>query len=138
MRVPARLTRAVAPPPIGPDTLALERHREFIRALPCLACGRPAPSECATVREGVGLLPSDRYTVPLCGPPTVWADCCHSRLYYRGRARFWLELGIDPLALAARLWRVSGDRAAGAHLILRARQATLRHRGEDGSGEARP
>ena len=134
MRVPVRLARAVAPPPIGPDTLALEAHRDFIRSLPCVACGRPAPSECATVREG----PGDRYIVPLCGPPTVWADCCHNRLYYRGRTRFWLELGIDPLALAARLWRVSDDREAGEHLILRARQAILRHRGEDASGEARP
>jgi hypothetical protein len=126
MRVPARLARAVAPSPIGPASLVLEQHRAFIRSLPCVACGRPAPSECANVRERSG----DRYTVPLCGPPTVWQDCCHSRLYYRGRTHFWSELGIDPLALAARLWRVSGDREAGVHAVMRARQARVLHRGE--------
>ena len=134
MRLLARFARAVAPPLIGPDTLVLERHRAFIRSLPCLACGRPAPSECATVRArtdtGIGLQPTARLIVPLCGPPTVWQDCCHSRLYYRGRTRFWSELGIDPFGLAARLWRVSGDSEAGEHAIMRARQAALLRRGE--------
>jgi hypothetical protein len=134
MRVLARLSRALAPPPIGPDTLVPERHRAFIRSLPCLACGRPAPSECAAIgartEAGTGLQPTARLIVPLCGPPTVWEDCCHSRLYYRGRTRFWSELGIDPLALAARLWRVSGDREAGVHAVMRARQARVLHRGE--------
>jgi hypothetical protein len=141
MRLPTRLKRAVTPPAIGPDTLVLERHRAFIRALPCVACGTPAPSECATVRE----VPGDRYTVPLCGPPTVWQDCCHSRLYYHGRPRFWSELGIDPLALATRLWRVSGDRKAGQRVVMCARQAIAINRPQCGSpcsqverGEAGP
>src|SRR5260221_9729728 len=122
MRVPARFARAVARPPLGPASLALERHRDFIRSLPCVACGRPAPSECAAVGArtdaGTGLQPTARFGVPLCGPPTVWGDCCHSRLYYRGRARFWSELGIDPLAVAVRLWRGSRRSEGGGHPVI--------------------
>ena len=142
MRVPARLARVVAQPPIGPDTRDLEQHRAFIRSLPCLACSMPAPSEYASVRArteaGMGLQPTGRFIVPLCGPPTIWEDCCHSRLHYRGRTQFWSELGIEPLALATRLWRISGDSEAGTHLILRARQASLLHRGKGRGDEARP
>jgi hypothetical protein len=96
----------------------LRRHQEFICALPCAACGKPAPSECAQVGGGR----SDRYIVPLCGPSTIWQDCCHSRRHYLGQKRFWSELGTDPLKLAARLWRVSGQIAAGEQLVMRRRQ----------------
>src|SRR5690349_737723 len=77
-------------------------HQAFIRLLPCIGCGKPAPSEFATVlgAAGLGVSPNDRYLVPLCGPATVWSDCCHSRLHYRGPRRFWSELRIDPLNLA--------------------------------------
>src|SRR5260221_7275762 len=123
MRVPARFARAVARPPLGPASLALERHRAFIRALPCVACGRPAPSECAAVGAGTdpgrGLQPTGRFLVPLCGPPTIWEDCCHSRLHYLGRTRFWSELGIDPFGLAARLWRGSGGTEARRRPLMR-------------------
>ena len=69
MKMPGRIVRAVAQPPIEPQTRALMKHREFIRLLPCVACGKPAPSECAPVAGGtegrIGLQPNDRYTVPL-------------------------------------------------------------------------
>jgi hypothetical protein len=68
--------------------------------------------------------------MPLCGPATIWEDCCHSRLHYLGASRIWSALGIDPLALAAPLWRVSGDSKAGQHAVMRACQATPRYRGE--------
>ena len=69
---------------------------------------------------GAGLPLSDRYLVPLCGPPTVWQDCCQSRKHYLGPTRFWAELGIDPRELAARLWRISGDVKAGEFAVWRA------------------
>jgi len=112
-------------PSTAPDDPILTPHQSFIRSLPCLGCGRPAPSECATIgrlaRLGVG--ERHQYLVPLCGPPTVWQDCCHSRKHYRGAARFWSELGIDPFDLALQLWRVSGDVPAGMRALVRARQA---------------
>ena len=46
------------------------QHLAFIRQLPCVACGKAAPSEAAHVRtgtdSGVGMKPGDRYAVPLC------------------------------------------------------------------------
>jgi hypothetical protein len=140
MNPPLHRLRARARLPSPPDNPLLTRHQAFIRALPCVSCGKPAPSECAQVRmhAGLGLPPSDRYLVPLCGPATVWQDCCHSRKHYRGAARFWSELGIDPLDLAARLWRVSGDVTAGRCAVMRARQAVSRQRRirRDGKGSS--
>jgi hypothetical protein len=110
--------------PTSPDHPILTSHQRFIRSLACLVCGKPAPSECAYVGmlAGLGITIADRYFLPLCGPVTVWHDCCHSRKHYLGAARFWSEFGIEPLSLAAELWRVSGDVMAGLHAVRRARQ----------------
>src|SRR5207248_5865569 len=62
---------------------------------------------------GLGLPPTEHYLLPLCGPATVWQDCCHSRKDYRGAARFWSELAIEPVDLAAQLWRGLGRATAG-------------------------
>jgi hypothetical protein len=117
---PRRLRRARLPSP--PDNPFLTRHQAFIRSLPCVSCGKAAPSECAQVQGSTG------YLVPRCGPATVWQDCSHSRKHYRGAARFWSELGIDPLDLAAQLWRVSGNVTAGLRAVMRARQASRQRR----------
>jgi hypothetical protein len=141
MNAPLRRVRAVAPPPIRPDTLWLSKHQAFIRALPCLTCDKPAPSECAHIRSHAGIgLSSDPYLVPLCGPATVWDDCCHSQKHYLGTARFWARLGIDPHDFARRLWRVSGDLAAGVRVVMRARQrsAATRYRRTGGTGSSSP
>jgi hypothetical protein len=125
MRIPARLVRATAQTWAGPDTEILIRHRAFIRALPCLCCGKPAPSECALLRTHgrLGLASSGRYLVPLCGPATVWEDCCHSCKHYLGARRFWSGLGINPRDVACPLWRVSGDIEAGLRVVMQARRA---------------
>jgi hypothetical protein len=124
---PSRL-RAQTRSPSHPDNPVLMSHQSFIRSLPCLGCGKPAPAECAHVGmlAGLAIPTSDRYLVPLCGPPMVWLDCCHSRKHYLGAVRFWSELGIDPLGLASQLWRVSGDLTAGLRALKRARQAAAR------------
>ena len=117
------------------------RHQRFMRSLPCLRCSKPAPSECANVGmvPGLTILPSDRYFVPLCGPETIWDDCCHSRKHYRGAARFWAELGLDPIDVALQLWRVSGDGTAGQRVMARARQAVAFHyRDLEGEGSSSP
>ena len=118
--------RLRGPSPL-PDDPIVTRHQRFIRSLPCLGCGKPTPSECAYVGvlPGLGILPGHRYLVPLCGPATVWQDCCHSRKHYRGAVRFWSALGIEPIELASELWRVSGDVAAGRRTVMRARQAAM-------------
>ena len=45
------------------------QHLVFVRQLPCVACGKAAPSEaahaCTATDGGVGMKPTDRYAVPL-------------------------------------------------------------------------
>src|SRR6476646_7207133 len=122
MTAPPRRLRAQATLPS--DNPLLNWHHAFIRALPCVCCGKPAPSECAYVGRlaGRGSLPTDHYLVPLCGPATVWQDCCHSRKHFLGAGRFWSELGTDPLDVARQLWLVSGEVTAGLRAVTRVRQ----------------
>src|SRR5437868_15043710 len=119
--------RRLRGPSTPSDDPIVTRHQRFIRSLPCLSCGKPAPSECAYIGmlPGLGILRGRRDLVPLCGPAKVWQDCCHSRKHYRGAARFWSALGIEPIELASELWRVSGDVAAGRDTVMRARQAAV-------------
>jgi len=119
--------RRLRGPSTPSDDPIVTRHQRFIRSLPCLGCGKAAPSECAYVGmlPGLGIVPGHRYLVPLCGPATVWQDCCHSRKHYRGAVRFWSELSIDPLDLARQLWLVSGNVTAGFRAVMRARQAAI-------------
>src|SRR5204863_8784770 len=128
-----------APLPSPPENSLLTRHQAFIRSLPCLSCGKRAPSECAQVGmlAGLGLLGTDYYLVPLCGPATVWQDCCHSRKHYRGAARFWSALGINAFDLALQLWRVSGDLTAGVRTVIRARRAAMAFRQGRGGRETK-
>jgi len=122
--LPRRL-RARAQPPTLTDDPVVTRHPAFIRALPCLACGKPPPSECAQIGmpARIGSPTGEHYLVPLCGPASVWDDCCHSQKHDLSAGQFWSALGIDPVALATRLWRVSGDVEAGEREIRHARQA---------------
>jgi len=128
MRAPRRLLRGQSQPSTWPDNPILTKHQRFIRSLPCLGCGKPAPSECAYVGmlAGLGLPPTDDYLLARRGPATVWQDCCHSRKHYLGAALFWSELGIDPVDLAAQLWRVPGNVTAGWRAVMLARQAASR------------
>ena len=115
----ARIPRTVARRKPKLDSHRRGQHLSFIRQLPCVACGRAAPSEPAHVRTGtdggVGIKPGDRYTVPLC---TV----CHAKQHRIGELSFWSALRIDPLNVAFRLWIVSADLKAGERTVFRARQ----------------
>ena len=115
----ARIPRTVARRKPKLDSHRRGQHLSFIRQLPCVACGRAAPSEPAHVRTGtdggVGLKPGDRYTVPLC-------TACHAKQHRIGELSFWSALRIDPLNAAFRLWIVSADLKAGERTVFRARQ----------------
>jgi hypothetical protein len=94
-------------------------HLAFVRQLPCVACGKAAPSEAAHVRTGtcggVGMKPADRYAVPLC-------TTCHAKQHRVGELGFWSALRVDPLNVSLRLWTVSADIKAGERIVFRARQ----------------
>ena len=115
----ARIPRTVARRKPNLDSRRRGQHLNFVRQLPCVACGRAAPSEPAHVRTGtdggVGIKPGDRYAVPLC-------TACHSKQHRIGELSFWSALRIDPLNVAFRLWIVSADLKAGERAVFRARQ----------------
>ena len=66
----ARIPRTVARGKPKPNLHRRVQHLAFVRQLPCVACGKAAPSDAAHVRTGtdggVGMKPGDRYAVPLC------------------------------------------------------------------------
>jgi hypothetical protein len=115
----SRIPRTTARNKPKPDLRRRARHLAFIRQLPCVACGKAAPSEAAHVRSGsdagAGIKPSDRYSVSLC-------TSCHELQHRFGELRFWSVLRIDPVNVALRLWTVSGDLEAGERIVFRARQ----------------
>jgi hypothetical protein len=114
-----RIPRTVARRKTQPNFRRRGQHLAFVRQLPCVACGRAAPSEPAHVRTGtdggVGMKPGARYTVPLC-------TACHAKQHRVGELSFWSALSIDPLNVALRLWIVSADLKAGERTVFRARQ----------------
>jgi hypothetical protein len=114
-----RIPRAVARAKFKPDLRKRLQHLTFVRQLPCVVCGKAAPSEAAHVRSGsdggAGMKPSDRYTVSLCSD-------CHALQHQFGELTFWSTVRIDPLNVAFRLWTVSGDIKAGERIVFRARQ----------------
>lgn len=84
-------------------------HLDLIRQLPCLLSGKPA--EAAHIRyadaahgkteSGVARKPDDKWTVPLCPELHRLLDGCQHDSNERA---WWKQFGIDPLAVAKRLW----------------------------------
>ena len=114
-----RIPRTVAHPKPKPNFRRRVQHLAFIRLLPCVACGKAAPSEAAHIRTGtdggVGMKPGDRYAIPLC-------TACHTKQHRVGELTFWSALRFDPVNVALRLWTISADVKAGERSVFRARQ----------------
>jgi hypothetical protein len=95
-----RIPRTIARHKSKSDLRRRVQHLAFVRQLPCVACGKAAPSEAAHVRTGtdggVGMKPADRYAIPLC-------TACHAKQHRVGELTFWSALRIDPLNAALRL-----------------------------------
>jgi hypothetical protein len=114
-----RIPRTVARRKPATNFRRRAQHLAFVRQLPCVACGKAAPSDAAHVRTGtdggVGMKPADRYAVPLC-------TACHAKQHRVGELSFWSALRFDPLNVALRLWTISADLEAGERIVFRARQ----------------
>jgi ERF superfamily len=79
-------------------------HLRIVASQPCLVCGR-TPSDPHHIKfaeqRAMGRKVSDRFTVPLC-------RLHHRELHRCGNERAWWQIhGIDPLAVAARLWALT-------------------------------
>ena len=114
-----RIPRTVARSKSETDHRRRRQHLAFVRQLPCVVCGKAAPSEAAHVRSGSdagkGMKPSDRYSLPLC-------NGCHALQHDFGELGFWSVVRIDPLNVAFGLWTISGDVKADERVVFRARQ----------------
>jgi hypothetical protein len=87
-----------------PKRIRSKEHLRHVAQQPCLICGR-SPSYAHHIRfaqsRGLALKVSDEFTVPLCA-------IHHQQNHATGNERlWWQEQKIDPLAMAARLWRQS-------------------------------
>lgn len=127
MRRAARIPKTM--PPKGepkPGRLRSRGHLDWIKTLPCLACGCRPPCDPAHLRfnhadpvfkGAMGMRPSDDLAVPLCRK-------CHDK-EEAGKLTFWAgcqDRGIsDPVAVAERLRRISGDLDRGFAAIAHAR-----------------
>lgn len=82
-------------------------HRAWVRGHACSACGTETAIECAHVREGtdggMGIKPSDRWTVSLCRD-------CHATQHRIGEGPFERANGINLKALASEFFRNSPHR----------------------------
>jgi hypothetical protein len=114
-----RIPRPVARGKPKPNLRRRVQHLVFVRQLPCVTCGKAAPSDAAHVPTGtdggVGRKLGDRYAVPLC-------TICHAKQHRVGELTFWSALRIDPLNVALRFWTVSSDVEAGERIVFRAQQ----------------
>jgi hypothetical protein len=77
-------------------------HLKFVAGQSCLVCGR-TPSDAHHIKfaeqRATGRKVSDKFTVPIC-------RLHHRELHRRGNERaWWQQQGIEPLAVAAALWK---------------------------------
>jgi hypothetical protein len=124
---PPRIARTVPKGQRKPNLRRADEHRTWIKLLPCLGCGRRPPCDPAHLRfstadeplkPGTGLKPPDHRIVPLC-------RTCHDTEERFGKLTFWgvcMSQGIsDPIGVAERLMRISGDTERGFAAIQHAR-----------------
>ena len=94
-------------------------HLAFLRRLECPVHPGERPIEAhhllrADRTRGMGRKAADRYAIPL-------SQRAHRALHAAGDEEAWLAAkGIDGRALAAALWRISGDLEAGLRIVYRA------------------
>lgn len=126
MRRAARISKTVPAFERRPNLRRDDQHRIWVKTLPCLGCGARPPCDPAHLRfnhadaefkGAMGKQPPDRQLVPLC-------RACHDE-EERGKLTFWggrMSRGVsDPVGVAQRLYRISGDTERGFAAIQHAR-----------------
>jgi hypothetical protein len=86
-------------------------HLKFVAAQPCLVCGRSTsdPHHLRFMQpRPLGRRVSDEFAVPLCRTH-------HRAVHRRGdETTWWMSVGLDPVAVAQRLWHQTRVYGAGA------------------------
>jgi hypothetical protein len=101
-----------------------EKHRQFIRSLPCCICGNNIETQWCHVRyadagaekpiTGIGNRASPKWTLPLCNRH-------HEEQHKGGERAFWLKHRIDPIWVCLALWKASGNHELGCQILANAR-----------------
>ena len=121
MLLPPRIPKTGLPPSSSkPPRSGMSRdHLAYVRSLSCPIYPDEGPIEAhhllrADRTRGIGRRAADRYAIPL-------STKAHRELHAAGDEEAWLAArGIGGRALAAALWRVSGDFEAGRRIVMRA------------------
>jgi hypothetical protein len=96
-----------------------EKHRNFIRQLPCVVCGkggvqvahiRYSEVRAGKANSGIGAKPLDGFTVPLCPE-------CHRDQHQHGERKWWGNKNLDPIYIAMALWVNTGNMEAGCQIV---------------------
>jgi len=133
--LPARIPKAnTGRPIVKPKREGMsEAHLALVRKLPCVVCGKPAPSDAhhllrAVDENGLRIVKSanqtqaDKWAIPLCH----W-DCHEmspTSLHNSpmDEEEWLMARGIDGRAIAKALWTASPDFEAMHRIVFRARQ----------------
>jgi hypothetical protein len=110
-------------------------HLRFVASQPCLLCGR-TPSDAHHVKfaeqRAMGRKVSDGFTVPVC-------RLHHRELHKRGDEHAWWNAqGIDPLVVAANLWKTTRKTAPDADTLSKDRPLGKRNGSYFGSASKHP
>lgn len=125
---PGSLLKRV-PSPVPRVRVKCEGERDgaylaMVRELPCLKCGQDPCGEAAHVRyasaahgkaSGMGKRPPDRFAVSLCRDCHLLARDAQHKRCERG---FWIEIDLDPLLVAERLYAKRGDLVAMKYVVM--------------------
>ena len=121
MPLPARIQRDVLRPKKEPRPGDGRTHIVWLKSLPCVVCGLRADDphhllgNLDGLPKGMGRKNEDRWAIPVCRRH-------HAAAHAAGNDEAWFtEQGVDARAMAASLWRNSGDDDAGERLVYRAR-----------------
>ena len=109
----SRIDKSVLAIPVA-RRLRDKTHLRFVAKQPCLVCGRQ-PCDAHHLRfaqsRGLSLKVSDEFTVPLC-------RAHHRELHRTGRETdWWAKAGLEPIALARKLWLETHPLAASADVL---------------------
>jgi hypothetical protein len=101
-----------------------EKHKAFIRGLPCTICGNPIETEWCHVRyadaraakheTGFNNRADIVWTLPLCSRH-------HREQHAMNERAFWFRYSMDPIFICLALWRVSGNHELGEKILEAAR-----------------
>lgn len=128
--------------PIRTPRVKNDRHRQFIKSLPCICClvegveilaDDPMHLRAGSALHGKeptggGQTADDRWTLPGCRPHHNAQNHANPGSAGNRELGFWQAWGIDPFLLCLVLWGVTGDHHAAVQVLRAHAQAAAARR----------